>query len=483
MRSLATPLLASALVLGCTHSLNIPRPVSGGPGAPLPPLGASQIAAPLRADLGPTLRALDGDVPTRFGTDGRFQMIGPTPVGVRWSVERQPFRFSARDGVIHAEAEVSLRAEACLGAPMGIPIPFLSNGCQVVAQCGADSPIRLTVSADTAVTLDPSWRVVARTQPGAPAFHNRCRLTPLQVDVTDFVAGVVSQEVARATASLDRRVNAQGDLRPRGEAMWNSLQSPIDLGEGFTLRLNPESVWATPLQIDASAVTATVGVGARPVVQTGPVVPEAPRPLPPLGAAPAQGADGALRIAFDTTVGFDEVTRLASQQFVGQTLELEGYHARVNTMRVEPSGGGLLFSVGVTFADGPARGEPGTIYLTGVPDYDATRRALVVRQLDYSLETRSTLMQVGEWFLRSSLREGLAQRAVFPMGDRIDRMRASAQAALRRPLAQGTTLDGEITDVRPVGAFVTDAGVVVRVEATGRARIQQDLSGLFTAGG
>lgn len=472
-------------LLGCTHQLNIPRPRSGV-GAPLPPLGVSQISAPLRADLGPVLRGLDGDVPTRLGTDGRFQMVGPSPVGVRWSVERSPFRFTARDGVIHSEAELTLRAEACVGAPLGLPLPFLPSGCQVVAQCGADTPIRFTVTADTTVSLDRTWRVVAQTRAGAPVFRDRCRLTPLQVDVTDFVAGIASQEVSRATAALDQRVTSQGDLRPRAESLWTGLQAPIDLGEGFVLRLQPQGVWASPLQLDTQTVSATVGITARPGVSVSANSANSDNgangvlPLPELGSAPAGGGgDGLLRIAFDTTVGFDEVTALVSQQFVGQTMELEGYHARVNTLRVEPAGGGLLFSVGVTFADGPASGEPGTIYLTGVPDYDVSRRALVVRQLDYSLETRSALMRAGEWLMRSSLREGMARRAVFPLGDRIDRMRTRAQTALTRNLAQGTRLNGTLSEVRPVGAYVTREGVVVRVEVTGHAEVQQDLTGLF----
>jgi hypothetical protein len=46
---------------------------------------------------------------------------------------------------------------------------------------------------------------------------------------------------------------------------------------------------------------------------------------------------------------------------------------------------------------------------------DAAREAMTVRDLDYTLDTRNTLLQAGEWLLRASLREGLSRRAVFPL--------------------------------------------------------------------
>ena len=153
----------------------------------------------------------------------------------------------------------------------------------------------------------------------------------------------------------------------------------------------------------------------------------------------------------------------------------------VRDMRVAPHGGALLFSVDARFDSGPFSGQEATVYLAGLPDWDARRRAVVMRDLDYSLETRSALLSVGESIVRGSLRDELAEKAVFPLGDRIDRVRARAEQALSRDLAPGTTLRGALTDVQPAGAYVTDAGVVLRVEVTGRAEVAQDLSSLRLA--
>jgi hypothetical protein len=436
------------------------------------------IHAPLSADVRGTLAALQDRVPQRFDTQGQFRMLGPTPVGVRYTVQRSPFQFHAEGGELIAETTLELSAEACLGNPLGIALPFLPGGCQPVASCGVgERPRRVRVRTATSLHLDPSWRLVSQTRPLAAEVTDRCELTAFRLDVSDFIAQMVQGEVTRATEDLDRDLAARGDLRPRGERFWRSIQDPVDLGEGFWLSLNPEGVQAAPLELGPETVQTQVGVLARPTVTAGarPVV--AARSLPdltPAGAGPA----GAFQLTIDTQVGFLELTALVAQEFQNRTLDLDGRQVFVRGVRVGGSGQALLFEVDVRFESGPASQETGTVYMVGLPDYDAAQGAMVVRELDYTLETRSVLARVGEWFLRGSLRDSLARRAAFPLRDRIERMRSSAERALTRDFGDGTRLQGSLTSLRPAGAFVTEHGVTVRVLAEGSARVTQDVGAL-----
>lgn len=482
----ATPpragLLAFAL-LACTHTLQIPQPAPAGPGAPLPPLAPSRIDAPLTADVRATLAQLESQVPQTFDTGGQFRMIGPTPVGVRYTVRRQPFQFTARDGVLHAETVLALSAEACVGAPLGIALPFLGNACQSVASCGSNGehPRRVTVGADTTLALDPSWRIVSQTQPTAPVVHDPCLLTPFHIDVSGFVAQMVNEQVSAATRQMDADIAQRGDLRPRAEAFWQNLQTPIDLGEGFWLLLQPERVRAAPFALDPNTVRTSVGISARPYVLSG-ARPEVPvRPLPPL--EPSDGSNGGgFRMTFDTFVSFADATSLIAREFRNRTMRLRGYDVLVRDIRVTGHGNALLFTINARFQSGPFSGQDALVYMAGLADYDAQRRALVVRDLDYTLETQSSLLSAGEALMRGSLREELAEKAVFPLGDRIDRLRTRAEQALTRPLAQGTNLRGRLSGVRPVATSVTAEGVVLRVEADGQAEVTQDLSVLEITG-
>jgi len=462
----------------CAHTLHVPSPAPGGPGAPLPPPAAARVDAPISADLRETLRALDAQVPSTLDTGGQFRTVGPLPVSVRYSVRRGPFRFSPREGGLHAEATLEFSAEACLGANLGLPIPFLGGGCAPVGSCGTqgESPRRVVIATDTTVRLDPSWRVVAETVAAPPRFLDRCELSTFRFDVSNLVAGVVSEQVRAATARLDADLNARGDLRRVAEPLWQRLFEPVDLGEGFWLALGPESVGVSGFSLDAERVQANVSIAARPRVTAGARPEVTASPLPPiqsLGAA----AEG-FQIAFDAAVSWDEVTRLVAERFRGQTLTLEGHRVLIREIRAVPHGQALLFLLEVRFEDGTFAGQSATVHLAGLPAWDEARRELVVRELDYSLETRSALLEFGEWFLRGSLREQISAQARFPLGDRIDRMRASAARALTRELGPGTRMTGALTAVRPQGVYVTETGVTLRVLAEGTASVAQDLAPL-----
>ena len=475
-------LFALPLFLGCAHTLQIPQPPRGGPGAVLPPLPSASIELPLRADIRGTLHSLEQLVPSVFDTDGRFQMIGPTPVGVRYRVQRAPFRFEPREGAVHVETTLAITAEACLGAPLGLPIPFLPS-CQVIASCGInEAPRQVIVSADTTIRLDPSWHIVSQTVPGTPVFRDRCELTMFHVDVTDFAADFVAQQVTTATRRMDATVNAHGDLTARAQELWSNLNTPMDLGDGFWLTLSPQRVFAAPFALTTETASTRVGIIAQPAVTSGPRPTPAASALPPLDPAPAEAQGDLFALTLDARVTFAETTALVAQEFRGRVMELEGHHALVREVRVRGNGGALLFELDITFQDGAFEGTPATLYLAGLPDYDPAREALVVRDLDYTLDTRNTLLQAGDWLLRGSLREGLTRRAVFPLGDRIRRLRDNAQRALTRPLGGGSAMRGELTTLQPVGAFVVDDGIVVRVQAAGRAEVTEDLSNLDLTG-
>ncbi len=487
VRAHSAPLIVVASALAaCAHTLNVPQPAMGGPGAPLPPLSASRLEVPLAADVRETLRTLDAQVPAVIDTGGEFRALGPLPVSVRYTVRRGPFHFEARDGVLHAESVLQLSAEACPSAPLGLPIPFLSGGggglCQALASCGVgEAPRRVVIATNTSLRLDPSWRLVAETTAEPPRVIDPCQLTPLRVDVSGFIAGLVGEQVAQATRQLDQDISSRGDLRPTGERLWAGLNAPIDLGEGFWMTLDPDAVYAGPLALDPAVVRASVGISARPHVVAGARPQEGARPLPPLAPQDGNGAGG-FRVTFDASVGFDEVTRLVAQEFRGRTMTLEGHRVLVRDIRVSGSGAALLFLVDVRFEDGAFEGQSATVHLAGLPDYDAARGELVVRDLDYTLETRSALVEFGEWFLRSGLRNDLAQHARFPLGDRIARLRTSAERALTRELAPGTRIEGHLSAVAPQGAAVTETGVTLRVAAEGTARITQDVSTLNLTG-
>jgi hypothetical protein len=232
--------------------------------------------------------------------------------------------------------------------------------------------------------------------------------------------------------------------------------------------------------LDTERASANVQVTALPVVTVGDRPAVEATALPDITAA-GDAREG-FRLTFDATVGWDEVSRLVAERFRGQTLTLEGHRVLVREIRAVPHGHALMFLIDARFEDGAFAGQTATVHLAGLPAYDGARRELVVRELDYSLETRSAMLEFGEWFLRGSLREQIAAQARFPLGDRIERVRASAARALTRELGAGTRMEGTLGEVRPGGAYVTDQGVALRVEVEGRVQVTQDLTSLRLTG-
>jgi hypothetical protein len=459
----------------CVRSLNIPRP-SGGLGGPPPPLPVSRIDLPISVGLAAALAQMEAQVPVDIDRMGQWTPVAGTPVSVRYRVHRTPFAFSVRNGALHAESTLGVSAEACLTAPLVGAL----TGCQPVASCGiGEAPRQVVVSVDTSLRLDPQWRLVAETRAGEPVFRDRCQVTMFRIDVTDQIAGIVSTHVAEAARGVDAMIAQRGDLRPHAETLWRALQDPVDLGEGFWLTVRPEAVRASPLAVDASSLRTVLAVAARPQVVSGARPTMTSSTLPTLGEV--EGESG-FRVTLDAVVSFAEATRMLVSSLRGTTIDMNGQQVLVRDIRVEGRGGALLFAMDIRFASGQFMDTEGTVYLAGLPYYEANTGMIAVRQVDYTLETRNSLLRIGEWMNQGAIREALARRARWPISTRIEHLRQRASAGLERALGGGAMLHGRLDAVRPDGVYVTDAGIVLRVVADGRAEITQDVSAILGSG-
>ena len=116
----------------------------------------------------------------------------------------------------------------------------------------------------------------------------------------------------------------------------------------------------------------------------------------------------------------------------------------------------------------------GDVYLSARPRYDAASGMLVLEEVEYSLGTADVLAQLAERFGHLTLREQLLQRARFPVRNQLESLRQLAERGLRRELAPGLRLQGDIEAFTPVGVYADGADFVVRGQARGTLTLHVD---------
>jgi hypothetical protein len=287
--------------------------------------------------------------------------------------------------------------------------------------------------------------------------------------------GSVGSAAARVRKFLERQASKHEDLlqneyvKQAAVRAWDALQQPVRVQDDVFLLLNPESLQVSPSTeqngMNRGAV-AVLEITARPKLFAGSRPEPASHPTPSFTVGSAPRHKG-FHLALESVISFDFVGRELTEQFRNKVYAHKGRTLKIEDVRAYASGKAVVLAVRI---DGERKG---TIYLSGIPEYDGASRSLVLRNLDYTVETRNVLDRIADWMLHTELRRKLEDRAKWPLDRRMDEARRVLDSALNREITQHVAFEGAVKDIRPVfvgcvagsikTVLVADGDVEVRV--------------------
>ena len=419
----------------------------------------SSIAIPIRTSLVPISAEIEARVEKTFSGKARERGID-----VEYRVARDPIRLTMVGAGLHSSSTIRYALQACRGR-----FPCIS--------CGMDEARRVAdIKLHTKLDWDPSWRLRSTTRPLPVNYPKPCQVTWLDIDITQrFIAPVVVQQLGLAARIIDRQVPALTNFKPQANQTWTALQTPYELAPRTWLVLEPESVSLSPITGAGAIVTTTLQLRAKTRIVVGDKPAVTTRPLPALARGAASASPAGIRIPFDLQLPYEEASRLASRDFAGKSYRVNGKTLIVETLRIAPAANGkVLVEATIDYRGGRLRSYRGPIWLEGTPRFDAATSAVVIPDLDYSLDPkrRGLFARVLERAAHESIRARLRESARFPLATRIAEVRAEVTRALNRQLAPNVLLRGRADAIEPVSATPLLTYIAVRVIGTGQAEVE-----------
>jgi hypothetical protein len=453
--------LAVTIAASCEPRLDVdaPPPAMMADVDTLPSLPRSTLDIPLTYDLTPVARELQKAVPRTFGDiDKRIQLKNKR-MHIAFEAARDPFSVALNGQTAAISAVVHYKGRGWFKPPIG---PEISSSCGL-----DDSPPRARISIASDISITSEWKLRGRTRaPRVTPYSNErrdeCRVTFLNIDVTDRVIKATTDALARQRPMIDRKIAAV-NIRPRFESWWHLLQRPIALTDSVYLVINPSAVrMGQAVGVKRTLVTA-LGFSASPVVVTGARPATVETPLPPLN--PAAVGDG-LHILIEGVIDYDLATDLLRKHIVGKKLERAGKTIQVKDARLFGIGGGKL-ALELRFG-GAANGR---IYLVGTPRYDASTNELYVPDLEYDVGTASMLVKGIEWVKHDDVRDFIRSQARWPIGNVMQTGKEQLVKGLNRDLAPGVRLSADVKEVQGLSVHARRTAIRLRAQADANARL------------
>lgn len=462
--SLAVGLLLLALWSG-RGSID-PLATDGSPGT-APVLAISELNLPVLYDLEPALAALDRSVPKVFG-DLTHRIPHPSLSGVHFAfeAERGPLRVELRGHTVRLTTELSYRARGWYGTPLGTT---LTGGCPQ----GSAPPPRARIVLVAPLELGPDWNLKARpriesVEPLHAGERDRCRVTPLQVDLTDWLMLTARSEIEDQLTAFDSALAAH-DLPGEIERYWALLSGPVRLGEDTWLLLDPVAVrhgGFSRTDEGGDTLRLELAIAARPRIVLGPPPRVPVTSLPPLD-------EGFVAEHFQVTVegnaDYETLSELATARLRGRTFRVAGRSLEIRGVAATAAPDGRLAVELHVGGD-----VEGRLSLIGTPTYDPSLQSLTFPDLKVDVTEGSLLVRTAVWILQTAFPSRLRHQIHWPMEQLFEQGRELADGGLTHELSDDIRLEGAVHSLRVGEVFATGGGIVVRSILGGTARLVID---------
>ncbi len=460
--SIGVALCTAILLAGCGGPMVIDAPppkVGADLPDSIPPVPISTLEAPIVYDLEPILSTLEDAVPRKFGDmEKRTQHPTNGRVSFAFAGTRTPFRISIDGTNIRMASVVSYEAKGWFDPLIG---PTVSGGCD-----GREDKPRLSLALRSTFSIDSLWHLKSRTRltraaPLSEEERDRCKVTFLDIDVTDRVVAGARGVLQKKLRSIDRHIAAI-DVHTQVHKWWIAMSRPISLGDSLWLTLNPARVALDSVTSDSTAVVATISLIYNPRIITGPRPPDPQPELPPLLRGTPTGH--AMHAALVGFARYPELSSELTKRLSGRKLSLAGRRITIQELTVKGIGGGRV-GLALDFT-GAAKGR---VWLTGTPVYDTARRVLSVPDLDYDIGSAKVLVKGMELLIGFEARDILREQAQFEVDELLEKAREAAEKAMNRQLTEGVDLVATLTKGDALSVRADIRGIQVRFAARGRA--------------
>ncbi len=429
----------------------------------LPELPPARLAAPIRYDLTSILQELEEAVPRTFGNlDERVAHPDNDRVEVAFHAERGPFLAYMSGDTARIEATLEYGGRAWYDLPL---LPAVS------ASCGTDPEgerPRARLELASPLSLDEEWRLrsrarVVQVEAVSEADRDRCRITPLRIDVTGTALGGVRAALEGRREQIDGQV-AEVDVRSRLQEVWHTLEEPVELTDDVWLVVRPEEVVQGRILGEGAELTVEVGMTARPVILLGPRPDRVWSDLPLLrtGEVPAEA-----EILLEARFHYPEAGRTLLRELGEREVELVGGVVRIRDLAIRGIGDGRV-ALEVSFG-GTASG---TLFLVGTPAYDPVAGEIHVPDLEFDVHTRNLLVGGLSWLGHARLVEFLRERARIPTGVILDAAGEQLARGINRELSDRVVVEGEVLGTRLLRLVALREALVIQAAAEARAEFR-----------
>ncbi len=443
---------------------NIAAPIPVIPNEnPIPEIDPSTIIVPVTISLGDVINILQLEANTPKGEDFN-ENWGPfptwdSPKALKYKWDRENFALTTNGNKSDFTSNFKYQLEYAEKRNRPYP-PFTCCIWDTITACGQQDPLpSIDVVLRSEFSLQSDWRLLSRSEVTTENSKG-CTEAGTKPEIINLIQSRLTKQLEEFAKNLDDRSPKFVNLRPFAQTAWSMLNRPISIDpkENVWLVVKPSKVRVTPIKLDATNASLSIGIESNPQVIIGfnPTIKSHPLPDILLG-----DPSGNSTILTNMALRFKDAAQKLEGNLTKKTLPYFGKQ-KVTIKNVNVYGNSLKTVIELdligTFS--------GRIYLSGKPQYDDKESKLTIPDLDFDLNTRDWLTKNAKWLLEKDFISYLRDNTSWDLTKKKKESLNFTNMALNKEFSQKERFSGEIKDVKYIGVNSTKDSFLIYLTAT-----------------
>lgn len=327
----------------------------------------------------------------------------------------------------------------------------------------------ITLSSEVALT---NWKLNTKTEFKSLDWSESPTMTVFgkNMPITYLVNPAISIFKSKIEKSIDEAIEKSMDFKPNVLSALEKICTPFKMNDTYEtwLRIVPIEVYSTNVKLKNDLFLLDMGmkcnmetiVGKQPETKfnASKIV------LKPVAKIPNQIS---ANIAAIST--YADASKIMTNNFAGQEFGSGSKKVTVKNVAIWHKNGKMVIALDVLGS------VNGTIYLNGIPQYNAQTKEIYFDKLDYVLDTKSKLMRTASWLGQGYILKKMEESCRYSIQPNLEEGKKSMAAYLKNysPLP-GVFVNGKMEDIQFDKIQLTNQAIIAFIKINGTVNVSVD---------
>jgi hypothetical protein len=291
-----------------------------------------------------------------------------------------------------------------------------------------------------------------------------------KVPITYIINPTLSIFKSKIAKKIDKAIDETCDFKPQVLKVLENLSAPFLTSEQYEtwFKMVPMELYVTEAKLSKSKITLNMGLKCNMQTMVG-QQPKNSFDVSKIVLKPVASIPDNTTVSVVAVSTYESASKIVTKNFQGQEFGTGSRKISVQKVDLWQKDGKMIIALDVLGSIN------GTIYLSGIPNYNSINKEIYFDQMDYVLNTKSILMNSANWLMQGTILKKIQENCRYSIKGNLEEGKKSMNPYLTNysPM-KGVFVNGTLNDFEFEKVELTDKAIIAFITTSGKMNISID---------